>query len=300
MNWIALLTGLVVLAVTAADFVYTTISAHGVGPVTKLTAGGAFRLWRRVTPDRPSERTQLLTGPLCMCAVAAGWMVGTALGWYLVFNFQEDALLVDDQAANWTHTLAFIGHSISTAGSANAKTGGPIWDMAGALAAVSGMVVLTLAVSFTLNVMTTVAGGRAFATLVHSVDPGDEGNVSLFLPQLATLVSNLKAVPVVLCYTAGKPDQRVADSIVHFVRRINGDERIMDAYRPSLSGIPYANVKLDDDCETIEAKLARWSRERKIGADDGDSAVSDAEPHGGKAEKREEADHVGDRGHEHA
>ena len=309
MNWIALVAGLCVLAVTTADFVYTTISAHGVGPLTKLTAGGAFRAWKAITPRHPGERTQLLTGPLCMCAVALGWMIGTALGWYLVFNFQNGALLVDDSAANWTHTLAFIGHSISTAGSANAKTGGPVWDMVGALAAVSGMIVLTLSVSFILNVMNTVANGRAFATLVHSADPGQRDNVSLFLPSLAQLVSSIKAVPVALCYTAGKPDQRTTDALVHFVRRIDHDETVLRHYRPALSGIPYAGIDLDDDYATIHGKLIDWAETYKIGSDEGGSQsdqpdrsrrASDPEPDGGESQKREETDDVRHGRHEHA
>ena len=267
MNWLALLTGLTVLLVTTADFIYTTISAHGVGPVTKATAGGFFRFWRMVTPTKPGERTQLLTGPLCMVAVALGWMIGTALGWYLVFNFDPEALTVDDERANWVHTLAFIGHSISTAGSANAATGGPGWDIVGAMVAVTGMIVLTLSVSFILNVMTTVANGRAFATLVHSADPGDRGNVSMFLPALATLVSNIKAVPVAITYTAGKPDQRMTDSLVYLVRQLEDRDDVLAFYRPSLSGVPYADVKLDDEWRTVLEKLERWADTYKIGRD---------------------------------
>ena len=315
MNWIALLTGLLVLAVTASDFIYTTISAHGVGPLTRLTARTAFRSWNALTPGKPGELTQLLTGPLCMCAIAGTWMIGTVLGWYLVFQFQNEALLVEGRDATWVQALSFIGNSISTAGSSNVNAGGPWWDVMGAVAAVSGMIVLTLSVSFVLNVMTTVASGRAFATLVHSADAGDRANVQLFLPPLSLLTSSLKAAPVALCYTAGQPDQRMTDALAHFVRDIDHDESVLRHYRPALSGLPHADVRLDDDYATVLRKLQDWAQTYKI-ADDAGAAQSDdpaaegsggpgkrgsdAEPERGEAEEREEADHVGDRRHEHA
>ena len=266
MDWITLLSGWALLLAVAIDFGYTAISAAGVGTLTRFVARSTFRTMKFVSADRPAPMLQLLAGPACMVAIASTWIIGIASGWTLIFVSGTEAVLMNGEPASFWQRVSLVISSLSTAGSSNASPGSAAWDIGAGVAAVSGMIVLTLSVSFVLNVMQTVTNGRAFATLVHSLDPADPKNRVGFTQTLSTLVSSLNAAPVALYYTAADPSHRVADAFLHLVWKLKDDRSNFDAYLPALTRLPYAGVEPGDSYATAALKIEDWTVRLNLGA----------------------------------
>ena len=293
MNAWLLVAGMTVLAASLADFVLTTIGAQRVGALTRRvaqaawwSAKGVVRLW----PGRPPAWMHRAVGPFVMTNIALVWIAGCGLGWTLIYA-AANPLTIDGEPVGWLERFAYVGSQLSTDGSALAQPAETMWDAIAVFVAINGMVVLTLAVSFVLNVTSTVSQGRAFATMVGSVDVADERYRTMFLQQITSLATAVRGVPVSLCYSAARPERQLADAFLRFARDARADPVAFRAFKPALCELPFTGIEPNDPMHVVLEKLEGWAERY---------ALSDAEPDRRKPEEGEEAHHVRHGGHEHA
>lgn len=224
---VPLVSGLVLLGIVLADIVWTTLSVEGgAGPLTsRLTAG----VWRGV--KRIPGGARILAGPLTLGVGLATWIAGLWVGWTLVFAGAEQPIVdpvSGDPISLWDRAY-FAGYSIFTLGNGDfAPKEGP-WQIATTLATASGMLVITLTVSYVLSVLSAVTQKRSFASSVSGLGTraediltaswngqafrGLEGFLRTFASDLNTLTANHKAYPVLHYFHSGQPQQAPATAI---------------------------------------------------------------------------------------
>ncbi|WP_299813378.1 hypothetical protein [uncultured Roseibium sp.] len=263
MNVILLIAGILVLAVTAADFAFTTISANKAGP---LTRGAAAVYWYvfRLLARLPGESAALrLAGPVVMSGVALVWLALTFVGWLLIFRSYPEALVMKStgEPADWASTFAFIGSALSTVGASNVQPSSALWDNLSTVAAVSGMVVLTLSVTFVLNITQTVVQGRGFTVLLRIRDPLNVRNDDILLPALADLCIRLNASPLALYYSSSRWERGLPESLNWLARRVAQSPERFRSYRYALQELPFLSVDGDDDPEGFLEAMQDWARQ---------------------------------------
>ncbi len=159
--------GTILVAAVFYDFLRTTISMSGLGFVSRGVAKGLRRLGFRAarwTERRFDLSICGLIGPCILSAIALTWIVLHAVGYTLMFR--AGVSLVESRSgdpANLVQTTAFVGSALSTLGASTVQVTTGWWDMLSMVAAVNGMIVLTLSVSFLLNILQTTASARTFA-----------------------------------------------------------------------------------------------------------------------------------------
>lgn len=255
--------GLVLLAAVFGDFLQTTLGAQRAGPLTRAVSGAAWAAARGCCgfAGRWAHR---YTGPATLSLVAANWIGLHWLAWTLIFRSDPAAIVMSrtGEPAGVLETAAYVGAMLSTLGAARAEASTALWDVASALAAVNGMVVLTLSVTFVVNITRTVTEGRAFAVLVDSVEPRDADHFALLRTQLAGLLSQFAAFPLAHSFSTPARERRVVPAILAFVDRVL-DAETLPSLRPVLALLP--GVDATGDLASVKAAVARWAEQHTLG-----------------------------------
>ena len=193
--------GAIVVAVIFYDFLRTTISMSGLGLFSRGLAKSLQKLGFSVA--RWSERqfgTSIrgFIGPSILSVIALNWIVLHAIGYVLMFR--AGMSLVDSQSgdpATLVQTTAFIGSVLSTLGASTVQVTDGWWDILSMIAAVNGMIVLTLSVSFLFNILQTTAKARAFAVRYRALkSESSDTDRSETLKRVAALGPDLCQVAV--------------------------------------------------------------------------------------------------------
>ena len=178
MTWIYLVIGVGLLAFVIVDLLWTTLWADGgAGPVSAHLSSLLWRGLRRAGSSRSTIVS--LAGPVVLTATLVTWVVLLWAGWTLVFAASEGSLRPssDSAAVTWPGRIYFVAYAMFTMGNGDYVPVGGSWQVATALTTASGMMLVTLAVSYVLSVLGAVAQKRSFAGTVRGFGKTGSGIV---------------------------------------------------------------------------------------------------------------------------
>lgn len=169
MESLTLVLGIALLMVALLDMLWTTLWVSGsAGPVTRTLASAGWAVTRRVSRGSPTLMS--LYGPISIIGAIVAWSGLLWIGWALVFS--SDATAIRDTHSgvpgDWIDVVYYTGYAIFTMGNGD-LTPAPEWRIATTLMNASGLILLTLAVSYLLSVVSAVVDMRAFATRVTTL-----------------------------------------------------------------------------------------------------------------------------------
>ncbi len=222
--------GVVLLVVAVTDLLWTTLWVEGgAGPLTSRlmawTWGGFKRIGGRNSP------LLTLAGPTILVVGLSVWLALLWVGWTLVFA-SGTAPLVDtlgDGSISWFERVYFTGYTIFTLGIGDYVPRNGVWQLATALATASGMLFVTLAVTYVLSVLDAVTQKRSFASSASGLGESGADLVrtswdgeafrGLDVPltdlasQLDTLTENHKAYPILHYFYSGQSERSPVTSV---------------------------------------------------------------------------------------
>jgi hypothetical protein len=276
--------GLGLLALAVVDIIWTSLAAgSGAGP---LTGRMARLLWR--TALRVDRRTQveLLTpaGLLIVLSVLAAWILMIFAGWLLVFSASEGAVrnATTGAAGNLIDRAYFTGYTVFTLGLGDYVPGDGVWQLATTAATGSGLLLITLSITYLVPVASAVVLRRQFAGLIASLGPtaeplvvrGWDGtkfrsldqNLSALLPLLHTLRLQHYTYPVLHYFHSRSKQDSAAISLVHLdaalrmlrhgvAADVRPDAQTLDALEHALGAFLDAmdGIHISDDPEPVPA-----------------------------------------------
>lgn len=162
--------GVAIVAFAVVDEVRTTLAvASGPGPLTQVLTRIAWRLTRRpAVADSAPVRFVGGPGVVLVGATVASWFTLLWIGWALVFLGGDEAVVASSTGAPasvWER-FYFAGYNIATLGNGGYQPAGPGFQLATVASALSGMLLITLGVSYLTSVISAVVGKRSFASQV--------------------------------------------------------------------------------------------------------------------------------------
>ncbi|CAN5638010.1 potassium channel family protein [soil metagenome] len=162
------LTGMALVIVVFVDALWTTLWVNGGGgPVSARVAAAVWwGLRRSTTETRPWPLT--LAGPVVLVVVVLGWVGLLWVGWTLVFSSDPAAVAYTGtgDSPDWAGRFYFAGFTLFTLGMGNIVPDRGVWEVATVIASGSGMLLITLSISYVISVLGAVVAGRAFAVSV--------------------------------------------------------------------------------------------------------------------------------------
>lgn len=207
-------TGVALVLIVFYDFLRTTISLSGTRFISRAIADGLWRLGSKSTlvlEQTVGLSIRGLLGPVILLTVAGTWVLLHLCGYVLILRGGLSLVQTDTgDPATWVQTVAFAGSTLSTLGASTVQVTGGWWDILSMVAAMNGMILLTLAVSFILNILQTTNSARTFACRFHAVKAGaPDGHVSKHLEglgsDLTTVVVMLTASPLPRFFVPSDP-----------------------------------------------------------------------------------------------
>ena len=230
MSTLYLVLGVLFLLVVIIDLLWTTLWVEGgAGPLTSRLMAGTWKLVRRA--GARNSRLLTVSGPLILSLSLAIWIAFLWAGWTLLFASAENVLLdtVDARQISWSELIYYTGYTIFTLGNGDFIPQGSLWQIATTLASASGMLFITLSVTYVLSVLGAVTQKRTFATSVNGLGTqgteilqtswdgdafrGLEIPLNTVATQLNTLTANHKAYPILHYFYSGQPAQAPTTSI---------------------------------------------------------------------------------------
>ena len=170
--------GAAVLGVTIVDLLWTTIWVEGrAGPVTTRLMAWTWNGLRRIS-GRDSRLLQL-SGPLVLVVSLTTWIALLWAGWTFVFAGAADSVVETGGSGpiSWADRLYFTGYSLFTLGNGGYAPQGSVWQIVTVLTTGSGMLFITLIVTYVLSVLGAVTQKRSFASSVSGLGETSESVV---------------------------------------------------------------------------------------------------------------------------
>jgi hypothetical protein len=214
--------GILLIAAAAVDAIWTTLSVKDAGPITGRLSGRLWLAMRRVHSRRPSHGLLTAAGTLIVLATLLTWILMMWAGWTLVFASDHGAIvdLQTREPVDFVGRIYFAGYSITTLGTGDVVPVGG-WRVATIFAAASGLVIITLAISYFGPILTAVTASRQLATYIASmgrspqeliVNAWHEGSlqgIESFLAHVADLINSHThrhhGYPVIHYFHTGNP-----------------------------------------------------------------------------------------------
>lgn len=269
MNLGYLLLGVLLLVVVVVDISWTTLWVEGgAAPLTARLMAVTWRTLRRFGDG--NARLLSLAGPLILVATLAVWLLLLWSGWTLIFASSDPILVdtVDGGSISWVDRLYFTGYAMFTLGNGDFAPNGDIWQIATVLVTASGMLFVTLSVTYVLSVLDAVTQKRSFATGVTGLGTqGDEvvrtawnGQefqgldllLNTYVTQLNTLTSNHKAYPILHYFHSKQSEQAPVTSIAVLDDALTILKfGIAEQNRPSDAILKNARSSVDSYLETL-------------------------------------------------
>lgn len=171
-----LLSGLGLAAVMAAilDVVWTAAAAgSGAGPLSgRLSA----RLWRAGLaigrrPSGPRHRFLTVAGIGLVVVIVLMWAAMAWVGWWLIFSASDGAVVdaASGQPAGGLQRAQFAGAHLFALGSNDLSAGSGLWEFAAIGATATGVVFVTLAISYFVPVASALADASQLGAYISSL-----------------------------------------------------------------------------------------------------------------------------------
>ncbi len=156
------------------DVVWTAAAAgSGAGP---LSGRISARLWRLALaigrrPDGPRHRLLTVAGIALVVFVVVMWAAAAWAAWWLVFSATDGAVVdaVSGQPASLVERAEFTGATFFTLGSGELEAGSGAWQFGAIAITATGVVFVTLAISYFVPVATALAERRQLGAYICSL-----------------------------------------------------------------------------------------------------------------------------------
>lgn len=162
MNVLAIsILGIGLVALIMIDFLLTAISIRRQGPLTRSASRVVGAILDRGALEGPVNRYR---GPILLSILAVLWIFGLWIGWTMVVLGSVEHLHdPDGTPANAWDVVGFVGSTLSTMGLGVVTPQIPLWHLVAVLMSITGIIVLTLTVSYVFNVTNVATTSRAYA-----------------------------------------------------------------------------------------------------------------------------------------
>lgn len=255
--------GVLLLLFVTIDIIWTTLWVDGgAGPLTNFVTS---LIWKSLKKVGSTGRILEQSGPLILIMTLITWVTLAWMGWFMLFLFIEDPLIntIDGRPLTFLDLFYFTGTILFTFGNGDyAPSPGSMQVLADLLAGY-GMIILSLGISYILNVIDGVVEKRTLARDISSIGKTTEEflttfydghkfyDISSYLNSISSELNNTaikqQAYPLLNYYHTDKPAKSVAyvlpvlaDSLFVLKNGLKDREKIDDPFiKKSLAAIDH-------------------------------------------------------------
>jgi hypothetical protein len=166
--------GVLLLLTLVFDVLWTVVaSGAGAGPLTGRLSAVLWRLALRAgrRPEGPRHRFLAFAGVAVVVVLLVVWILVAWGAWWLIFSASKGAVRVveDGRPADLVQRLWFAGDGIFTSSSNDLTTGPGGWRATRVAITATGLIFITLAITYLIPVASAAAERRQLAAYITSL-----------------------------------------------------------------------------------------------------------------------------------
>lgn len=240
MTVLLILIGVACIVAALVDLAWTTIAAgSGGGPVTRRLASWVWQGHLRIHRRWPSHRRLTVAGVTIVLIPFATWVALVLAGWALILSSADGAVrdAATGRPAGLVERLYFTGYTVFTLGNGELRPGAGWWQVVTVMATASGLVFVTLAITYLVPVASAAAERRRLASTVASLGSSPHeiltnawtgsgfGSLDQHLVSLAPLVHSIRqqhlAYPVLHYFHSRTVDSAAAVNVANLSQALH-------------------------------------------------------------------------------
>lgn len=248
--------GALVVLLTFVDAFATTLAvSRGAGPMTRSVLAVLWRAALRVHRRDREGGWLVAGGPVLLVTTVALWVGALWTGWTLVFHGSQAVVTsTGARPAGLADVVYFTGFTVFTLGTGDFVAATPGWRVVMAVAAFSGLFLVTLAITYLISVVAALVARRVVAVQVHGLgdSPAEivargwtgEGFGSMFQQQLVSLSTAVTtsaeqhlAYPVLHYFHSGTRGLAAPVAVAHLDDALTTMTAMAPEHRPEASAV---------------------------------------------------------------
>ncbi|MFP5579136.1 MAG: ion channel [Acidimicrobiia bacterium] len=266
------LAGAAVIALVLIDVTWTTVAAgSGAGPFTRRSSR---MLWRAALAIHRRTRGHTFlsaAGTLIVAAALITWITLLLAGWTLIFSSTDGAVRAASTGvpADSIDRVLYVGYTVLTLGLGNFVPGKGIWQLATVLATGTGLVLVTLSITYLVPVASAVVqrrqlaaqiaglGGTAHDIVLRGWNGSDFGTLGMSLSMLQSTLHTVRlqhlAYPVLHFFHSQTRHDATAIHIANLVQAVGLLQYgVRDSVSPDSQTLAAVEDGLDQFLSTID------------------------------------------------
>ena len=160
--------GIVIILTVATDLLLTTIQSSGAGFISGPISAGLWKLLKNLAGHRPQSTLLSYSGFIIVFTLLLFW-VGAMWGGYFLLYMADAGSVIHSQTklpADIWEKVYFSGFAISTLGIGDFIPGNNLYRVITALNALNGLILITMAITYLLPVLSAVNFRRQLAGFI--------------------------------------------------------------------------------------------------------------------------------------
>lgn len=230
--------GLLLVALVYFDALWTTVWPEGgAGPLTDRVTGGGWKVAKVFARDGQGEGEKFdhkrlaAAGPIIAVGTVLTWFTLMYVGYFLMFSSTPSAVVdaTTEATADLSDRVWYSLYVMSTLGNGDFKPDTALFQLVSGAASLGGISLVTLAITYVLQVLDAVVHKRSFAHGVFSLGenptevaralgrgPDTEfgSQLGVMAEQLATMTEQHKAFPILHYFHPGDRRRSAAVAVV--------------------------------------------------------------------------------------
>lgn len=171
LTWFLLIIGFAIIAIAMIDVIWSTISTNGGGPIAMRLSAICWKVARIIFKRFHYHRILEFNTVVILILTFLVWVLPMWFGWTVIFSASEAIVIHQSsgEAANLADRVYFSGMVFLTLGSGDFVASKSGWRILTTVAALNGLVVITLTITYLISIISAAIDKRKLAVAIKAL-----------------------------------------------------------------------------------------------------------------------------------
>ncbi|TDD99317.1 ion channel [Flavobacterium cellulosilyticum] len=171
MNYFLFFLGILLLLVTAADLINTSLSVRGAGFISKRLSTSIWRVLLVLNKKMGHRKVLELGGAFILVSILINWLLLIWVSASLLFISCPDSLMNVETNTSTTviNKIFYTGYTLSTLGLGDMEASNGFWDILTAILSFTGLILISIAITYLIPVVSAEIMKRKISVHIHTL-----------------------------------------------------------------------------------------------------------------------------------
>lgn len=171
MNYFIFSLGLILLLVTAADLINTSLSVRGAGFITKRLSKSIWSILLVINKKMGRRKILQIGGAVILVSILINWLLLIWISASLMFISDPDSLMNVETNSSTTviNKIFYTGYTLSTLGLGDIESTGDFWDVLTAILSFTGLILISIAITYLIPVVSAEITKRKISVYINTL-----------------------------------------------------------------------------------------------------------------------------------